>query len=138
VFSTGSEWEHYRYILQPILLQIIGSQLQTIEVLELFDMQYNCYTRMNIGMSNACECWKEVDELLGNWRFSKLNEIRLLFDRFLSLEELTKFSHDQWYSCYTTEEVISIFKSSVPKTCEKNKNSASVVRSVHLINTCDG
>jgi hypothetical protein len=119
VFSTGGEWEHYRYILQPILLQIIGSQLQNIEVLELFDMQYNCHGRMGIGMSNACECWKEVDGLLEDQRFSKLNEIRLLFDRFLSLKELTKFSHDQWYSSYPTEELISIFKSSVPKTCER-------------------
>lgn len=113
IISTGAQERHYQLTLRPLILRIIASKLQTIEVLELFDMEK---TSKRQDIERVCKCWKELDGLLQDEAFSSLKEIRLLFEWFESSDDLARNNPPLMYDFFTTEEVISIFESYLLKS----------------------
>jgi hypothetical protein len=113
IISTGAQEHHHQLTLQPLILRIIASNLQTIEVIELFDMEETCRRK---GIERVCECWMELDGLLENKAFSNLKEIRLLFQSFESSHDLARNNPPLMYDFFTTEEVVSIFESCLLKS----------------------
>jgi hypothetical protein len=116
VISTGAQEYHYQLTLQPLILEIISLNLQTINVVELFDMEKTCGVH---DVARVCECWTELDALLEDKAFSSLKEIRLLFQSFRSSDDLARSNPPFVYSFYTTEEVVSIFESCLLKSCAR-------------------
>lgn len=108
IISTGAQESYYQLTLQPLILQIIASNLKTIEVVELLDMEKACWKEV---IERACKCWTELDGLLEDEAFSSLKEIRLLFQSFLSPDDLTRNNPPCMHEYFTTEEVVSIFES---------------------------
>jgi hypothetical protein len=106
--STGAQERHYQLTLRSLILRIIALNLQTIEVLELFDMEE---TSRRESIEKVCECWTELDGLLEDQAFSNLKEIRLLFHSFQNSYDLASR-----YDFFTTEEVVSIFESCLLKS----------------------
>lgn len=116
-----------------MLHDIIASQSQTIQVLELFEME-NWYLKMDLDV--ASNYWTELDNLLDDQSFSHLKEIRLLFAKFVSEEDLAPPQSERKFKRYgkehpgfsgmeysmrgfVTEEAVSLFKSYALKASEK-------------------
>ena len=113
ILSTGAQECHHQLTLRPLILRTIASNLQTIEVIELFDMEKTCRRQ---GIERVCECWTELDGLLEDEAFSSLKEIRLLFQSFRSSDDLARNNPPLAYTFFTTEEVVSIFESCLLKS----------------------
>ena len=113
IISTGAQEHHYQLTLQPLIHQIITLNLQTIEVIELFDMEETCRRPY---IDRVCECWTEFDGLLEDEAFSSLKEIKLLFRSFQSVDDLARNDPSLMYEFFTTEEVVSIFESCLRKS----------------------
>ena len=113
IISTGAQEPHYQLTLQPLILRIIVSNLKTIEVIELFDMEITCRRE---GIERVCECWTELDGLLEDKVFSSLKEIRLLFQSSQSSDDLARNNPPLMYEFFTAEEVVSIFESCLLKS----------------------
>jgi len=116
IISTGAQEPHYQLTLQPLIHQIITLNLQTIEVIELFDMEETCRRPY---IDRVCECWTEFDGLLEDEAFSSLKEIKLLFRSFQSVDDLARNDPSLMYEIFTTEEVISIFESCLRKSSSR-------------------
>ena len=71
-----------------MLHKIIASQITTIEVLELFEMENNWF-KMDLDL--AMTYWEELDNLLDDRSFCNLKEIRLLFESFITKELLAEY-----------------------------------------------
>lgn len=104
-----------------MLHEIIASQSQTIEVLELFGMENNWLT-----LDVASTYWAELDNLLDDRSFSHLKEIRLLFDSegysFLASPKSKRYRDDflePELEGFTSEDVVSLFKSFALKSSER-------------------
>ncbi|KAF8874316.1 hypothetical protein CPB84DRAFT_1797592 [Gymnopilus junonius] len=119
VFSTVAERPHYLPTARLALEQIIASQRQTIEVLEFFGMPNQC---RKWAIDEVREDWKEFDDLLEDDAFSNLKEFRLLFESFQSSEDVKKYDPQTYSVCYTTEEVVALFKASLSKASARGVN----------------
>ena len=111
--STSARERGYQLTLRPLILRIIASNHQTIEVLELFDMEITC---RRDPIEKVCESWMELDGLLEDQTFSNLKEIRLLFCSFHNSDDLARYDPPLMYDFFTTEEVVSIFESCLLKS----------------------
>ncbi|KDR67036.1 hypothetical protein GALMADRAFT_232253 [Galerina marginata CBS 339.88] len=71
---------YFHVQIRPILLEIIESPVRTIEILELVGMEYYTkrFTRDSIDRDRML--WEHSDRILQDPAFSRLREIRLLFD----------------------------------------------------------
>jgi hypothetical protein len=100
IISTGAQAHYHQLRLRPLILRIIASKLQTIEGLELFDMEKTCRRQY---IESVCECWTELDGLLEGEAFSSLKEMRLLFQWFRSSDDLARNNPPLKYDSFTIE-----------------------------------
>lgn len=119
IISTCVQERYHQLTLQPLILQIIASNLQTIDTIELFDVEKTC-ARRGLQFERICECWTVLDGLLEDEAFSSLKKIRLLFESFRFSDDPAGTNPPLVYTFFAAEEVASLFESCLLKSSARD------------------